>query len=53
MRISYNQLLLITILFILYSAFATIAIGIKRTHEPMNINEYEVGKHIGQRSKTE
>lgn len=53
MKISFNQLLAITILFVIYSAFATVAIGIKRTYEPMNINEYEVGKYIGQRSKTE
>ena len=53
MKLSNNQLLLITIIFVLYSVFITFALGIKKVYEPLNIEEYEAGKYIGQRAKTE
>lgn len=53
MKLSNNQLLIITIIFVLYSVFITFALGVKKVYEPLDINAYEAGKQIGQRAKTE
>lgn len=49
-RLSNNELLFITCIFIAYSAFMTAFMGIRKPIETIKVSDYELGKRIGARA---